>query len=129
MGLLRPHRGPPDWHPANEALRNTARLADAYCQTHQLDMAEIATKFSLNQSVFDCTILGISSAAEIEQAVKWLHEALSTSPSLAVSPAALPADRKEDTMMKVAALNEATQHLLELFRPFQNYSWASPPPE
>ncbi|KAJ1923325.1 hypothetical protein IWQ60_005958 [Tieghemiomyces parasiticus] len=107
MGLLRASRDPPDWHPANDALRAAAREAVALCRKRGLDIAELATRFSLDgntDGMFDTTVLGISNAHEIRQAVEWLNAGPVTDP--------------------VAA--ETLQDLLEIFRPFEAYTWPSP---
>ncbi|KAJ1657767.1 hypothetical protein IWQ61_002891 [Dispira simplex] len=107
MGLFRP-QGPPDWHPACSSLREAAIRAQHICEEAGVNLPIVATTFSLDQTCFDCTLVGISNLAELQQA-------------LAHYSGAIPTDSEKPRIRTV------TQSLLKLFEPFTEYSWPSPP--
>jgi L-galactose dehydrogenase len=66
MGLLT-QNGPQTWHPASPKLKETAILASNYCADNGVDIANLATKFALNNNdQIDITVLGAYSPEELQ---------------------------------------------------------------
>ncbi|XP_076810213.1 uncharacterized protein LOC143452940 [Clavelina lepadiformis] len=60
MGLLT-NRGPAKWHRAGENIRSVCRQAAEFCQSKDVDIAKIATRFSLEQPGIHTTLIGTAS--------------------------------------------------------------------
>ncbi|KAH9523057.1 hypothetical protein Btru_065635, partial [Bulinus truncatus] len=69
MGLLS-NRGPPDWHPAQQNIKNHCAMAAAFCQEKNVDISRLALKFSLNQEEIPTTLV---STASLENLMKNLN--------------------------------------------------------
>lgn len=65
MGMLTA-KGPPSWHPANEAVRLAAREMAGNCE----HISEIALRFSLDHPYAATTLSGMSTVDEVERNVK-----------------------------------------------------------
>ncbi len=65
MGLLT-EPGPPDWHPAPEALKRACTEAVALCETQRVDIAVLALAFSLSAPFVATTIVGMPTVAQVE---------------------------------------------------------------
>ncbi|CAK1541819.1 unnamed protein product [Leptosia nina] len=57
MGLLT-NRGPQPWHPASDDVKAICRRASEYCKQRDVELARIATWFTLNQPGIDTNICG-----------------------------------------------------------------------
>ncbi|KAJ1977766.1 hypothetical protein H4R35_002162 [Dimargaris xerosporica] len=109
MGLLRDDaNSPPHWHPACAQLKRVAAHARVFCQEQQHSLASVALAYCFAQTVFDCTVVGISSKPELEEAVRQYK---------AVAEGSHAVDRQTQ---------KVTDRLLELFAPFKGYTWPSP---
>jgi len=64
MGLLS-SRGPRDWHPAPQAIRDRCRAAAAECTSRGVEIAELAVQYSCSRDGIATTICGAASPAEI----------------------------------------------------------------
>lgn len=73
MGLLT-ESGPPDWHPAPENLKDRCAAAARYCRSQGVDIAKLALQFSLAQTDFATTLVGIANPEQIKTNVQWMHE-------------------------------------------------------
>lgn len=73
MGLLT-EAGPPDWHPAPENLKDRCAAAGRYCRSQGVDIAKLALQFSLAQTDFATTLVGIANPEQIQTNVQWMHE-------------------------------------------------------
>ena len=65
MGLLT-SRGPPQWHPASDELKQASAQAVELCRQHGVDVATLALLVALSQPCIPCTILGMASVAEVQ---------------------------------------------------------------
>jgi L-galactose dehydrogenase len=75
MGLLT-EQGPPDWHPAPPALKAACAEAVRYCKSKGADISKLALQFSTSNPDIATTLVGISSAAQVERNVRLLDEPL-----------------------------------------------------
>jgi L-galactose dehydrogenase len=66
MGLLTP-QGPPDWHPAPQEVKAAAAKAVKLCASRGVDVTTVALRFCLDYPHVTSTLVGISSATELEQ--------------------------------------------------------------
>jgi L-galactose dehydrogenase len=64
MGLLT-EGGPPEWHPASIQLRNACAEAARHCLSKSVDISWLALQFSLAQTIFTSTLIGILNAEQI----------------------------------------------------------------
>ena len=69
MGVLT-EAGPPDWHPAPVAVRDTGQAIARLCAERGTSVTEFALRYALAQPGIPCTLVGVRSAEEIE------HDAL-----------------------------------------------------
>ena len=68
MGLLTPN-GPPEWHPAQQPLKDACREAARICESAGVNIASLAILFALSQSQVPCTILGMKNVEEVKRNV------------------------------------------------------------
>ena len=68
MGLLTPN-GPPEWHPAQQPLKDACREAARICESAGVNIASLAILFALSQSKVPCTILGMKNVEEVKRNV------------------------------------------------------------
>ncbi|HLH81078.1 MAG TPA: aldo/keto reductase [Chthonomonas sp.] len=66
MGLLT-DAGPPNWHPASEALRMAAAQAAAFCREKGKDLAELALQFALANPAIHVTLVGMADRKTLER--------------------------------------------------------------
>ena len=78
MGLLS-QRGPQDWHPAGQYIRNACRRAADYCREKEYPIEKLAVQFSVRQVDLNTTLVGTARADHIERNVKWIEEELDES--------------------------------------------------
>ncbi|XP_068618262.1 uncharacterized protein [Battus philenor] len=57
MGLLS-NKGPQPWHPASDDVKAICRSASEYCEKQKVELARIATWFTLNQPGIDLNVCG-----------------------------------------------------------------------
>ena len=69
MGLLT-KGGPPDWHPAPEALKLACTEAVALCDIRGADISALALAFSVAAPFVASTIVGMPTVAEVEANVR-----------------------------------------------------------
>lgn len=75
MGLLT-EGGPPEWHPASMALRNACAEAARRCRSKGIGISQLALQFSLAQTLFTSTLIGILSSEEIVANVQRIAQPL-----------------------------------------------------
>lgn len=73
MGLLT-EAGPPEWHPASQQLRAACAQAAQYCRSRGVRISQIALQFSLAQTSFASTLVGILNADEITTNVQHITQ-------------------------------------------------------
>jgi hypothetical protein len=66
MGLLTQERGPPDWHPASQELKDACRRAAQICHDHNLDISTLALLVALANESIPCTVLGMARVEEVK---------------------------------------------------------------
>jgi len=66
MGLLT-RRGPPQWHPASDELKDACSKAAHICRKHDVDIATLALVVALSQPDIPCTILGMGTVEEVKR--------------------------------------------------------------
>jgi len=64
MGLLTA-AGPPTWHPAPQSLRTAAAAASAACEAAGRLIAPLALQWAVRRSEVDCTLVGMSTVAQV----------------------------------------------------------------
>jgi L-galactose dehydrogenase len=64
MGLLT-ESGPPEWHPASEEMKRLCALATQHCRSNGVDISQLALQFSLAQSNFASTLVGIGNLEQL----------------------------------------------------------------
>ena len=79
MGILT-EQGPPDWHPAPQAVRDAGRKAAEFCRSHGADISEVALRFSLSHPFVSSTLIGMANTRQVEAGLKLLRT--STDPEL-----------------------------------------------
>ncbi|TVQ38964.1 MAG: aldo/keto reductase [Spirochaetaceae bacterium] len=75
MGLLT-QRGPFQWHPAPNALKEACRAAADFCVRQGSDIAKLALQFSLQAEWIPTTVLGSSSPETVERNLRLAEEPL-----------------------------------------------------
>lgn len=69
MGLLT-RRNPPLWHPASDQLKLACRDASCIAQSLSVDIATLALLFALAHDAISCTVIGMGTKGEVDQALK-----------------------------------------------------------
>src|SRR5690606_28366796 len=77
MGLLT-DGGPPEWHPASLQLRNACAEAARHCLSKGVSISQLALQFSLAQTIFTSTLIGILNAEQITANVQQMIQPLDT---------------------------------------------------
>lgn len=75
MGLLT-LRGAPDWHPADEEIREICMRAARHCAERGEDIAKLALQFSVRHEGIPTTLSGTASLDNIRKNVRWIEEPL-----------------------------------------------------
>ncbi|MBZ0285078.1 MAG: aldo/keto reductase [Anaerolineae bacterium] len=101
MGLLT-ESGPPVWHPASDELKTCCAAAARYCRNQGVSIAQLALQYSLAQSDFATTLVGIANSEQITTNVGWMHEPLDP---------------------------ELLREVQSILEPIRNQSWPSGKPE
>ena len=82
MGLLT-QAGPPAWHPASDELKEACRNAAYICkEEYGVDIASLAILFALAQREIPCTLLGMKSTEEVDQAMALTQRFAGLDPTL-----------------------------------------------
>jgi L-galactose dehydrogenase len=64
--------GPPDWHPASQAVKQAGAKIVALCDQRGVDPAVVALRFCLDHPYVSCTLVGMSTPAEVNANLKAL---------------------------------------------------------
>lgn len=75
MGLLT-NRGPQDWHPANQSIREACRKAAEYCRERGSDIAKLATHFCVTQPRVATTLFSTAKTSELESSLAIVEQGL-----------------------------------------------------
>lgn len=67
MGLLT-SKGPPEWHPASNELKQACQQANDICETLGVDISRLAMAYALCDSLISCTLLGMKSVEQVKVA-------------------------------------------------------------
>lgn len=73
MGLLS-GREVPDWHPADDEIKDACRKAAAYCESKGADLAKLAVQFSVANKRIPTTLVSTASITNIERNLAWIEE-------------------------------------------------------
>ncbi|XP_045509674.1 L-galactose dehydrogenase-like isoform X1 [Colias croceus] len=75
MGLLT-NKGPQPWHPASDDIKAICKKASEFCKERNVELARIATWFTLNQPGIDTNICGFYSLEQMVDTLGVLQEGL-----------------------------------------------------
>ncbi|XP_047524204.1 L-galactose dehydrogenase-like [Pieris napi] len=75
MGLLT-NKGPEPWHPASDDIRAVCKCASEYCKKYNVELARIATWFTLNQPGIDTNICGFWNIEQMSDTVDVMEKGL-----------------------------------------------------
>ncbi|XP_059059776.1 uncharacterized protein LOC131853008 [Achroia grisella] len=75
MGLLS-NKGPQPWHPANDDIKAVCKKASDYCKAQNVELARIATWYSLNQPDIDTNICGFFNVEQLVDSIEVLDGGL-----------------------------------------------------
>lgn len=73
MALLT-ERGPMDWHPADQEIKDTCRRAVAWCRERGTSITRLALQFAVREPRITTTLVGMASEAEVRQNLAWIDE-------------------------------------------------------
>ncbi|XP_004933153.1 uncharacterized protein LOC101746219 isoform X2 [Bombyx mori] len=76
MGLLT-NKGPQPWHPASDDIKAICRRASDYCKERKVELARLATWFTLNQPGIDTNICGFFNLDQLYDTVEVMDTGLS----------------------------------------------------
>ena len=66
--------GPPEWHPAPEAIRTAARRVVEICRRAGRNVADVALRFCLDHPYASSTFIGMLKTSEVEQNLRALEK-------------------------------------------------------
>jgi L-galactose dehydrogenase len=70
MGLLT-HAGPPEWHPASDALKEACKNAASICEKEEhVNISALAIMVALANPKITCTLLGMRNVAQVKLAAE-----------------------------------------------------------
>ncbi|CAH0578423.1 unnamed protein product [Chrysodeixis includens] len=75
MGLLCNH-GPQSWHPASDDIKAICKKASDYCKEQNVELARLATWFTLNQPGIDTNVCGFFNVDQLKDTVDLLDKGL-----------------------------------------------------
>ncbi|KAI9592910.1 NADP-dependent oxidoreductase domain-containing protein [Syncephalis fuscata] len=122
MGLFR-DADPPEWHPASQELRQTARHCAALCHEQGCSIADIALYFSMQFTGADTIIVGCSTPEELDCALDRFMEIHGPNQS------AIHSFGTNNNGYDKAHYTSCLKQIQLLLAPYHNVSWASPPPD
>lgn len=73
MGLLT-HRGPPEWHPANDEVKKRCRQAADFCAEKGVDISKLALQFSVVNERIHSTCIGTANPENMLKNIRWAEE-------------------------------------------------------
>jgi L-galactose dehydrogenase len=79
MGILT-EKGPPDWHPASDAVKSAGRGIVKLCQSAGVSASDVALRFCLDHPYVSTTVVGMCRPVEIEQNLRAMAQ--TTDPAL-----------------------------------------------
>ena len=95
MGLLS-ERGAPDWHPADESLREKCREAADFCRTQGEKIEKLAIQYTVNHPGIPTTLVGTANPDTIVRNIGWTEGAID---------------------------NELLQRVLDILQPVRRKTW------
>ncbi|XP_026318163.1 L-galactose dehydrogenase-like, partial [Hyposmocoma kahamanoa] len=75
MGLLS-NKGPQPWHPASDDIKAICRRASDYCKERNVELARIATWFTLNQPDIDTNVCGFFNVDQLASTLEVMDKGL-----------------------------------------------------
>lgn len=75
MGLLS-NKGPQLWHPASDDIKAICKKASDYCKTQNIELARLATWYTLSQPDIDTNICGFFSVEQLKDTIDVLEKGL-----------------------------------------------------
>lgn len=75
MGLLS-NKGPQPWHPASDDIKAVCKQAAEYCQSKNVELARLATWFSINQPGIDTHMCGFFNIDQLRDTVDVMNNGL-----------------------------------------------------
>jgi aryl-alcohol dehydrogenase-like predicted oxidoreductase len=75
QGLLT-NTGTPDWHPAQEDVKETCKQAAAYCRSKGQNIAKLALQFSVSNAEIATTLVGTADPENMKNNVSWVEEGI-----------------------------------------------------
>eukprot|EP00794_Sanderia_malayensis_P002988 gene2988-3445_t len=99
MGLLT-NRGPPNWHPATEDIKDVCKSAALYCQAQDVDISKLAVHFTCSHPAIPTTLVSTASMNNLKSNLQAACE---------------PLNEKEQTVLE--------EVLTRFFKPLKNKSW------
>jgi len=102
MGILT-QKGPAPFHPAVQGLKDTVKQAVNLCENKNVDIANLAIQWATHSELaqsgaITTTLLGMCSAAEVEANINCVNQKFN---------------------------NELLQKVLQIVKPYHNYTWPS----
>jgi L-galactose dehydrogenase len=73
MGLLT-SQGPPSWHPAPDAVKETCARAAAHCRARGASLEKLAIQYSVANPHIATTLVGTADPKLMEQNIAWANE-------------------------------------------------------
>ncbi|XP_013144949.1 PREDICTED: L-galactose dehydrogenase-like [Papilio polytes] len=84
MGLLS-NKGPQPWHPASDDIKAICKRASDYCKSKNVELARIASWFTLNQPGIDVNICGFFNVEQMVDTLDLLESGLSEHEKIVLS--------------------------------------------
>ncbi|CAB3259067.1 unnamed protein product [Arctia plantaginis] len=75
MGLLC-NKGPQPWHPASDDIKAICKKASDYCKSKNVELARLATWFTLNQPDIDTNMCGFFNIEQLKDTIDVLEKGL-----------------------------------------------------
>ncbi|MFJ7638415.1 aldo/keto reductase [Peribacillus sp. NPDC097225] len=97
MGLLT-GRKIPDWHPANDKIKEACKKAADFCQEQGEDLAKLAIQFSVENAKIPTTLVSTGSVENIKKNISWVEQPIN---------------------------HELLNQVLQILDPVMNLSWSS----
>ncbi|OLY84933.1 L-galactose dehydrogenase [Smittium mucronatum] len=124
MGLLR-SAGPPDWHPASQELKSAVSKCVDVCSQYNMELSDIAIRYAFEisfllpkpQDAADGYVMGMLGADQVSKSLDALRHVTSSSQT----------NRSNKFNPEENSENICTAKVLEILKPFSNYTWESPP--
>ncbi|WP_100407719.1 aldo/keto reductase [Bacillus solitudinis] len=95
MGLLST-RGVPDWHPADEEIKNACKQALEFCERNGENLSKLAIQYSVMNERIPTTLVSTASIENIKRNIEWVTQPIN---------------------------EELLQHVLKILKPIHNKTW------